>query len=174
MLDRKIGRQYDRYTPYQVSEKWNSAIMDQSIKSRNSKILNAYQNIILTIDRIQGWLENEELRTRVESDFTVEQSPQHTYYQCTTAFCVVSLGCDELGRYNIVYSVDYRIKEMISDIFASTLIRRIYEFTPGEMEPFVKIGTLYLDCVKVMAAVFEETKTRPCHKIINRKQHDFN
>lgn len=141
---------------------------------RNAKIHDAYQNIILTIDRIQGWLQKEELRTRIESDFTTEPVPQHTYYQCTTAFCIVSLGCDELGRYNIVYSVDFRIKEMISDLFASTLIRRIYEFTPGEMEPFVKIGSLYLDCVKVLTDVIDETKTRPCHKIINREPHDFN
>jgi hypothetical protein len=147
--------------------------MENHIKARNKNILEAYNAIIMTIDRIQGWLKDEELRTRIESDYTLESLARSTYYQCTTPFCVVSLGCDEMGRYNIIYSVDYRFKEMISDLFASTLIRRIYEFTPGEMEPFVRIGSLYLDCVKVYTQVSEESKIKQYHKVIIRKPHDL-
>jgi hypothetical protein len=47
---------------------------------------------------------------------------------------------------------------MISEEFASRLIRRIYEFTPGEMEPFVKIGSLYTDCVETFNRLLEESK----------------
>lgn len=147
--------------------------MENLIKARNKKILEAYDGILITIDRIQGWLEDAELRTRIESDYTCEPLARSTYYQCTTPFCVVSLGGDEMGRYNIIYSVDYRFKEMISDLFASLLIRRIYEFTPGEMEPFVRIGSLYLDCVKVYTQVFEESKIKQYHKVIIRKPHDL-
>ena len=36
---------------------------------------------------------------------------------------------------------------MVSDNMASTLLRRVYEFTPGGMEPFVKFVSLSMDCV---------------------------
>lgn len=38
------------------------------IKERNKKLLTAYNNIIMTIDRMQGYLEDEYLRLRIESE----------------------------------------------------------------------------------------------------------
>lgn len=135
------------------------------VKERNKKFIEAYQNTIKTIERIQGWLDDETLRTKIESDFREKPKIQSTIFQCTTPFCIVSLGCDQMGRYNLVYSVDYRFQEMISELFASTLIRRIYQFTPGEMEPFVKIGSLYTDCMEIFNKMIDETKIEPYHKV---------
>lgn len=113
-----------------------SKFTSELIKKRNHNISNAYNEIIECINRIQGWQNNEKLRVKVESDLTHSVANLATISQCTTPFCIVSLGCDLIGRYNIMYSIDHRIKEMIGNNLASILIRRIYEFTPGAMEPF--------------------------------------
>ncbi len=76
------------------------------------------------------------------------------------------MGCDSLGRYNIVYSVDFRIQEMIGPDMSSGIIRRIYEFTLGEIEPFVRIGSLSQDCVVVFNELIEEQKTNKAHSLI--------
>lgn len=140
---------------------------------RNKKIAKSYSDIISTLQKIQGWLDDEGLRTLIESDFKNRTSIKSSISQCTTPFCCISLGCDEIGRYNLVYSVDHRFQKMISESFASTLIRRIYEFTAGEMEPFVKIGSLYLDCIQLFNKLIEEAKTESYHKISVVEKHDF-
>tara|TARA_B110000114_G_scaffold182532_1_gene222011 strand:+ start:703 stop:1518 length:816 start_codon:yes stop_codon:yes gene_type:complete len=148
------------------------SVAPEFVRERNKKFIEAYDYVINTIERIQGWLEDEGLRTRVESDFRRKPDIQSTMYQCTTPFCIISLGCDQMGRYNLVYSVDHRLQEMISENMASTLIRRIYQFTPGEMEPFVKIGSLYDDCIGVFNQIIEEAKVEPYHKIIIKEKHE--
>lgn len=140
---------------------------------RNKKISSVYTDLIMTIEKIQGWLDDEGLRTRIESDFIKRKSIKSTISQCTTPFCIISLGCDEMGRFNLVYSVDYRFQEMISEDFASTLIRRIYEFTPGEMEPFVRIGSLCQDCIQLFNQLIEDSKTEEYHKIVKKEKHDI-
>jgi hypothetical protein len=149
------------------------AVAPEFIKERNKKFLEVYQSIIATIERIQGWLDDETLRTRVESDFRTKPMVQTTMFQCTTPFCIISLGCDQMGRYNLVYSVDYRFQEMISEVFASILIRRIYEFTPGEMEPFVKIGSLYADCIANFNIIMEGAKHELYHTIKIQPKHNI-
>jgi len=139
---------------------------------RNKKLLGAYSSIIVIITKIQGWLDDERLRTRIESDLQKTPGIKNTMYQCTTPFCVVSLGCDQMGRYNIAYSLDYRIQEMISGPFASTLLRRIYEFTPGELDPFVKIGSLCTDCVQIFNHILEQAKRQPNHEIKTQPKHE--
>jgi hypothetical protein len=140
---------------------------------RNRKISAAYYNLIITIEKIQGCLNDEGLRTRIESNFTKRKFIKSIISQCTTPFCIISLGCDEMGRFNLVYSVDYRFQEMISEVFASTLIRRIYDFTPGEMEPFVRIGSLCQDCIQLFNQLIEESKNEDYHKIVKKEKHDI-
>jgi hypothetical protein len=139
------------------------------IQSRNNNLLSAYKDIIECINRIQGWMDNEKLRFKIESDYS--NSPNHlsTIYQCTTPFSIVSLGCDQIGRYNIVYTLDYRIKEIIGGDFASTLIRRIYEFTPGEMESFVNFNSLQGDCINTFEEILQLTKIERNH-IVSQKE----
>lgn len=141
------------------------------VQERNKELMKAYKNILITIKKIQGWLDKDTLRTRIESELRKREYIKATIYQCTTPWCVVSIGCDGLGRYNIVYSLDHRVKEMIGGIFASTFIRRIYEVTPGKMEPFVNIGYLFEDCILEYENLIEESKTESFHKIITENKH---
>ncbi len=141
----------------------------ECIQSRNAKIESAYNHIIECINRIQGWLDDESSRLKIESDYSNSQKHLSTIYQCTTNFCIISLGCDHWGRYNIVYTIDYRILEIVGNDFASTLIRRIYEYTPGEMGPFVKINTLYGDCIDIFKDILQLCKTEKNHKITQQE-----
>lgn len=149
------------------------SLAPEYVRERNKKFIEAYGYIIKTIERIQGWFDVE-IRTRVESDFRQKPFVQSTMYQCTTPFCIISLGCDQMGRYNIVYSVDYRFQEMISQNFASTLIRRVYQFTSGEMEPFVSIGSLYDDCIGVFKQIMDEAEVESYHEIIIKEKYEEN
>jgi hypothetical protein len=142
------------------------------IQSRNNKLLSAYKNIIKCIDRIQGWMDNEKVRFKIESDYSNSSNHISTIYQCTTSFCIVSLGCDQIGRYNIVYTLDYRIKEIIGSDFASTLIRRIYDFTPGEMEPFVNFHSLQGDCINTFNEIFQLTQIEENHVVTQMKRFE--
>lgn len=141
------------------------------VKERNNRLREAYNSLITTIDRIQGFLEDEYLRGRFESDMTQKNGIKSTILQCTTPFCILSLGCDEMGRYNIVYSVDYRIQEMLRPDMASILIRRVYQFTPGEMEVFVRIGSLYNDCVETFNQMIQESQTESFHTFRRKEKN---
>ncbi len=138
------------------------------IKTRNRKIIDAYHKIISIIEKIQRLIADEGLQTRIESDFRNHPAYRSTLFQCTTPFCIVSLGCDTKGRCSLVYSVDQRFQELISRNAANTFIRKIYEFTPGEMEPFVMIGSLHEDCVKVYHQILEKASHTDCHKVIRK------
>jgi len=124
-----------------------AARSEELVGHRNGKLLAAYRLIVETINRMQGWLQDENLRLKIESDLRTSREHFSTLYQCTTLFCMVSLGCDRIGRYTIIYTLDHRILEMLSSDMASTLLRRIYEFTPGDMEPFVRFHSLQGDCI---------------------------
>ena len=133
------------------------------IKERNHKFAKAYKSLVTTVDRIQGLLEDEYFRGRIESDMTKKNGIKATISQCTTPFCIISLGCDDMGRYNLVYSVDHRIQKILGEAMASTLIRRIYESTPGKMSAFVRIGSLYHDCIETFNQILEDMETESFH-----------
>jgi hypothetical protein len=141
------------------------------VKERNKKLLDAYFSLITTIEKIQGFLEDEYLRSRIQSKMMLCNDTKSTMYQCTTLWCILSIGCDEMGRYNIVYSLDHRIQKMIGEVFTSTFIRRICEFTPGAMVPFVKIGSLYEDCVLIYDSLLVEAETTTFHEVIIASKH---
>lgn len=121
------------------------------IQERNRKLLNAYDSIVETINRIQAWQDNELIRKRIEIN-TLNSNNDNSLgiseiINCITPFCFISLGCDNFGRFNLSYSIDSRILNMLSDNMGNTLLRRIYEFTPGELEPFVGFVSLSMDCI---------------------------
>jgi hypothetical protein len=134
------------------------------IQDRNRKIEEAYSSIIETINRIQAWLNNEPLRVRIEIDLTNDSIS--TIKQCATPFCVIYLVCDSIGRYSIAYALESRILDMLTNDMASTLIRRIYEFTPGELEGFVDIISLKADCIKLFEDNLERAEQDKNFKII--------
>ena len=141
------------------------------VRECNEKMRQAYNSLIHTIDRIQGFLEDDYLRGRIESDMTQKEGTKTTITQCTTPFFIISLGCDQMGRYNLVYSADYRFQEMLGEDMASTLIRRVNDFTPGELSVFVRIGCLYHDCVTTFNQILEEMKAESFHNYIRKEKN---
>lgn len=144
------------------------------IQKRNKKILSAYNSIIETIARIQAWLDNELVRRRIEFN-TLESHHNLLGFseinKCITPFCFISLGCDVFGRFNIAYGIDSRILNMMSDNMASTLLRRIYEFTPGELEPFVGFVSLDMDCITYFDNSLKNVDYENC-KLIEVKRNE--
>ena len=121
------------------------------VQERNRELLSAYDSIVETINRIQAWQDNELVRKRIEIN-TLNSNNDNSLgisaiNNCITPFCFISLGCDNFGRFNLSYGIDSRILNMLSDNMGSTLLRRIYEFTPGELEPFVGFVSLSMDCI---------------------------
>jgi hypothetical protein len=60
---------------------------------------------------------------------------------------------------------------MIGPDMSSGIIRWIYEYTPGELEPFVRRGSLNQDCVAVFNELIDEQKNSTIKKL---KQRELN
>lgn len=135
------------------------------VKARNKKLLDAYNSIILTVDKIQGFLDDEFLRKRIESNMMLNPNDKSTMYHCATPWCFISIECDTFGKYKIVYSTDHQIQNILGENMAG-IIRQMYNFIPKEIEGFVEIGGLYEDCVTIFNQLFEEQKTESFHKLI--------
>lgn len=154
-----ISEFYSQFHNISISE-----YIPSYIKERNKKIEEAYYGIIETINRIQAWLDNEVLRIRIESELSNIVGEFNIIRTVSSHFCNISLECDPIGRYYIKYNIDTQIIEMISNNMASTLIRRIYDFTPGEMEPFVEIGLLNCDCRSYFEELLKKVEFEKNHK----------
>jgi hypothetical protein len=61
---------------------------------------------------------------------------------------------------------------MVSDNMASTLIRRIYEFTPGELEPFVGFVSLDMDCIKYFEISLHNVDNEYCRLVEVEKNEE--
>lgn len=145
------------------------------IQERNKKILSAYNSLTETINRIQAWLDNESVRRRIEFNTLKSNNNLLGFSEinkCITPFCFISLGCDVFGRFNLAYGIDSRILNMVSDNMASTLIRRIYEFTPGEMEPFVAFVSLDMDCITYFENSMQNVDNENCRLIEVRRNEE--
>ena len=148
----------------------------KSIQDRNKKIASSYDSIIITINKIQAWLDNELLRRRLEI-FTLNNSSDNSLgfskiNNCITPFCFINLGCDVFGRFRITYGIDSRIINMIPDNMSNTLLRRIYEFTPGEMEPFVEFASLNMDCITYFENTLSHLENGDGYKLIEVERHE--
>ena len=145
------------------------------IQSRNKKMVNAYESIIETINRIQAWLDNEKVRKRIEintlNNINDNSLGISTINNCITPFCFISLGCDAFGRYNLSFGIDSRILSMVSDNMASTLLRRIYQFTPGELEPFVGFVSLNIDCIAYFENSLKDIENEN-YRLFEVKRHE--
>jgi hypothetical protein len=157
----------NNFIDYFISQFHNKKITKYTpdfIQSRNKKIVTAYGFIIETINRIQACIDNELVRKRIEIN-TLNNSSDNSLgmsiiNKCITPFCFVNLECDVFGRYNLSFGIDSRILNMVPDNMASTLLRRIYEFTPGELELFVSFESLSMDCISYFENSLQEDKNQ--------------
>lgn len=135
------------------------------VHERNRKLEQAYNYIKITINKIQVLIEDESLRYIVISDHKKNPNAITTIEQVTTSFCAVSIGADNMGRFNIVVSLDQNIMEKIGTFAGSTLLRRIFEFT-SQCETFLLIQSLAMDCDELIDLLIKEYKLgAPWHEI---------
>lgn len=137
-----------------ISEFHNKKITQYTpdfIHARNKKMVISYHSITEVVNRIQAWLDNELVRKRIEFNTLNNNNDNSPGLSCINRkvipFCYIELGCDVYGRYNFSYGIDSKILNMLDANMASTLLRRIYEFTSGELEPFVVFTSLHMDCI---------------------------
>ncbi|WP_099365751.1 hypothetical protein [Sphingobacterium sp. 1.A.4] len=142
-----------------------SCTQTNEIQNRNNAIKQAFKNIEETLLRVQSWLKQEELRFSVKSDFLNSKQSQSLIKQITTPFAIVSLGCSPEGIFSIVYSLDHRIKDLIGDYFTNTLLRRIYEFTSGDLEGKIHIGSLNSDCFSTISQMIDLAENNSHHNV---------
>lgn len=127
-----------------------------------------------SLHRIQAWQDNEKVRVRIEADYLKSIKNFSYISQITTPFIVIILGCDSLGRFQLTYGLDSNYLIILPDDMASTLIRRIYQFTSDEMEPFVSIISLSMDCISMFENLLKESKSNQAIQIIEVQRNPFN
>lgn len=100
-----------------------------------------YDSLKKFLIEIQGFLEADNLRTRIECNHT-ETPNLGNCFRCEdfiTPFCKIGLNCDTLGRFSIHYFINPHLKELIGESLGDTLEKRFDELTSGEMKDFVKM-----------------------------------
>jgi hypothetical protein len=137
----------------------------EHIKKLNSEFMDAYEKLMITIQRTQGWLEHEYVRTSVHSKMTEKEGCLTTILQCSTPWCLISIGCDNTGQFNIIYSLDARIESMIGRQFTETLLRRIHDFTSGMVKTRVFLGKLNEDCIGIFEQLKKDAEYESFHKL---------
>ena len=148
-----------------------SVHLPTEVQERNSRLESAFESIQETIRRIQGWIDDESLRTVILTDCREDSRYITTIKLLTTRFCVISIGADDTGRYNIVMSLDSEINEKIGAQFATTLIRRMCEVTQGSMELFFIISSFSIDCDQIFSDVLTELKNGiTIHQVISNEK----
>jgi hypothetical protein len=95
-----------------------------------------------------------------------------TILQCSTPWCLLSLGCDTTGHFSIIYSLDARIESMIGRQFTETLLRRIHDFTPGMLKSKVFLGKLNEDCIGIFEQLKKDAELENFHKITIQEKHN--
>lgn len=141
----------------------------EPIQKLNNELMDAYEKILIAIQRIQSCLDHEFLRTSVYSKMTEMPGCLATIHQCSTKWCLISIGCDTTGQFTIIYSLDVRIESMIGQQFTETLLRRIHDFTTGMAKTKVHLGKLSEDCIGIFEQLKKDAEFHKYHII---KIHD--
>lgn len=137
----------------------------EPIQKLNNELMDAYEKILITIQRIQSCLDHEFLRTSIYSKMTEMPGCLGTIHQCSTSWCLISIGCDTTGQFTIIYSLDVRIESMIGQQFTETLLRRIHDFTTGMAKTKVHLGKLSEDCIGIFETLKKHAEYENFHKV---------
>jgi hypothetical protein len=110
----------------------------------NNNLIRTFWNTRRLLIQIQGFLENEKLRIRIEGNFTNNGlNHEGKLYHFIIPFCEISLNNDKRGRYNITYFLNPNLLEIIGDNYGNILEARIYELvTDNEMKGFINDNPL--------------------------------
>ncbi len=140
------------------------------VQEQNLEIEEVYSRLMNMINDIQ-FVADEDLRERIESEPGAEQGDLFMLKQCTTKFCVLQLNSDFCGSNHIDLWLDSDIFDMLDIKLANTLLRSIYELTPGIGEQ-VLIRSFNHDCEGWFRAMKEETKHVDEHRVVMAEEPD--
>ncbi len=118
--------------------------------------------------KIQGCLEVEHLRTRIECNFTGIRKWNNTatVEEFVTPFAKLQLNCDKSARFSINYFINPHLKELIGEFLGDTLEKRFNELENGEMKDIVKMTPLNRRYDRYFEELLRFTRTFPYYKAI--------
>lgn len=115
---------------------------------------------------IQGYLEIEYLRTRIECNFTGIKKCNNiaTVEEFVTPFAKVQLNCDKSARFSINYFINPHLSELIGECLGNTLEKRFNEFITGEMKDLLRMTPLNKRYDRYSEELLKFTKIYPHYK----------
>ncbi|OYD40325.1 hypothetical protein ACF3OC_12390 [Sphingobacterium cellulitidis] len=137
---------------------WLTEFCSEEIRERNNRVQNAFINIQETLYRTQSWMKEEKLRTKVDIDWEKRGRKFNLLHQTITIFCDIALACNQKGEYYISYNLDYRCQELIGKFFTNTLLRRFYEFTMDDLEPYLNLNSFLVDGLDNFTEALKESR----------------
>ncbi|WP_295230340.1 hypothetical protein [uncultured Chryseobacterium sp.] len=144
---------------------------DLETQKSNKTIKEHYNSLKGFLIEIQGFLEVEDLRARIECNHT-ETPNLGNCFRCEefiTPFCKIGLNCNEIGQFSINYFINPHLKELIGECLGDTLEKRFYESASSEMKGFVKMIPLNRRYDKY----FKEIQTIPNFKVSITEQNSL-
>lgn len=115
---------------------------------------------------IQGYLELEYLRTRIECDFSETRNGNNIarVEEFVTPFAKVGLNCDKSAKFSINYFINPHLKELIGEFLGDTLEKQFNEFITGEMKDLIKLIPLNRRYDRYFEELLRFSRTHPNYK----------
>lgn len=117
---------------------------------------------------IQGYLETEYLRTRIECDFSEIRNWHNTarVEEFVTAFIKISLNCDKSAKFSINYFINPHLRELIGESLGDNLEKQFNEFITGEMKDLIKLIPLNRRYDRYFEELLRFSRTHPNYKAV--------
>lgn len=115
---------------------------------------------------IQGYLEAEHLRTRIECDFSETRNWHNTakVEEFVTPFAKLQLNCDKSARFSINYFINPHLRELIGESLGDVVEKRFDELASGEMKDLIKLIPLNRRYDRYFEELLKFCRTHPNYK----------
>lgn len=115
---------------------------------------------------IQGCLETEYLRTRIECNFTgiKKWNNTATVEEFVTPFAKLQLNCDKSAKFNINYFINPHLRELIGEFLGDTLEKRFNELNNSEFKDLINMTPLNRRYDRYFEELLRFSKTPPHYK----------
>jgi len=117
---------------------------------------------------IQGCLELEHLRTRIECNFTEKRNWNNIagVEEFVTPFAKVSLNCDKSAKFSINYFINPHLRELVGESLGDTLEKRFNELNNGEFKNLIRMTPLNRRYDRYFEELLRFSKTHPNYKAV--------
>lgn len=134
-----------------------------------------FDTIKVFLIEIQSFLEDEDLRVRIESIFT-DTGNWGNYSRVeefVTPFTQVQLNCDILGKFSINYFINPHLKELVGESWGNNVEKWFDELANGEMKDFIKMIPLNRRYDRYFEELVKFTKIYPNYKAVITDKHSL-